>query len=573
MSITVSLKSIIGSMFGSVFRNTLMTDMTTIENEANRVAAIVKPTSIVLGAVERNTWPAAGSATVALTDVFANGQIGNLPAGNPDAGINTNAGVMLHRFKANGAIEVTADPVLNMDVATKQWVEARVGDYSLDSGAANAYVIALNPAIAAYTGNFSGSFKVANANTGNSTLNTGGGVVPLVSDVGGQLSNGDLVVGTIVTYQYILADNKAYITSFVTPQAISQAAADLRYIALSNSMLFEKAASVLPCFTKTAASSLSILAGTRFVVAGILVSFANDTAVVLPALSAGTNYAVYVCTDGTIRADISFVAPTGYTTANSRQVGGFHYGLIAPATTLAGGLFNTAGSPVGGGMVWIQSNVDDIAGINKFSIWDLRFRPASDPRGMVLVSGRTWVDIYLCSTDTEANGTSKYSTNIASGTVLPKVPTAFGGNGILTYSTLTWWEASELARANKKRLLLASEFYDAAFGVTENQSIDATVATYPTTLRNAGYTSKYGIEQASGHHYTWGVDSGGSATAWVANGGRGQSYNNSVARVLLGGSRSNGANSGSRCSYWGNGASNSIWSIGLRAACDHLQLA
>lgn len=106
-------------------------------------------------------------------------------------------------------------------------IEARAGDYSLDTGAANAYVIALNPAITAYAGNLSGSFKVANTNTGASTLNAGGGAVALVNDAGAALAPGDLVAGTIVAYQYSLADNKFYITVGVASQL------DARYAALA----------------------------------------------------------------------------------------------------------------------------------------------------------------------------------------------------------------------------------------------------------------------------------------------------------------------------------------------------
>lgn len=325
-----------------------------------------------------------------------------------------------------------------------------------------------------------------------------------------------------------------------------------------------------PAFTKTAAGTVSVKAGTSALVFGTKLTWAANTAVTMPTLTAGTDYAIYACQDGTICADASFTAPTGYTTANSRMIGGFHYGLVAPATTVAGGSFATTGS----GMVWVQSDVDNIAGINKYSLWDLKFRPAcSNPAGMVLVNNRTWVDIYLCSTDTAANGTSKAGTNIASGTVLPKIPAAFGGNGTTTYAAGDWWSFNEIARANGKRFMLASEFYDAAYGVTESQSIDATGSTYPATQRNAGYTSKYGIEQASGHHYTWGMDASGTTpTAWVTNGGRGQSYNNTTIRVVLGGSRSNGAYSGSRCTNFSSVTSNSYWNFGLRAACDHMQL-
>lgn len=349
--------------------------------------------------------------------------------------------------------------------------------------------------------------------------------------------------------------------------------------------LLYKADAFSPAFTKTGAGTLSVKAGTSAMVAGVMLSWAADTAITMPALTGGTDYTIYACADGSIRADASTSAPTGYTTANSRKIGGFHYGLVAAGTTVAGGSFATTGN----GMIWVQSNVDDIAGINKFSLWDVKFRPAcQNPAGMVLVNGRTWVDIYLCSTDTAANGTSKASTNIASGTVLPKIPAAFGGDGTVTYPTLNWWVANELARANQKRMMWEHEFVAAAFGVTENQSIDATASTYPTTVRNAGYTSKHGIEQASGHQWTWGHDSNfysevaSPAGSWKdvngnngAGTGRGQDYTfgtNGLSRVLLGGSRSYGANSGSRASGWYGYPWYSIWAVSLRAACDHMQL-
>lgn len=65
---------------------------------------------------------------------------------------------------------------------------------------------------------------------------------------------------------------------------------------------------------------------------------------------------------------------------------------------------------------------------------------------------------------------------------------------VATYPSLNWWVANELARANQKRLMWEHEFVEAAYGVTENQSIDATASTYPTTQRNAGYHVKFGIE-------------------------------------------------------------------------------
>jgi hypothetical protein len=417
---------------------------------------------------------------------------------------------------------------------------------------------------------------------------------------------------------------------------------------------FEKADANTVAFTKTAAATLSVKAGTGAQVNGHYVSFVAATAVIMPALVAGSDYAVYVCDDGTIRADSNWSAPTGYTTTNSRKVGGFHYGLVtaglsatiangfnitasatrngttASASKVITGLASTAdlmaGMCVSGtgigvdsiidtvdsvsqvtltvnstaaatvsltfkntGMVWTQADVDAIAGINVWSLWDLKFRPLADPRGMVLVNGRFWVDIYLCSTDTAANGTSKYNTNIASFTVLPKIPAAFGGDGTVTYPSLNWWVANELAGSNKKRLMWESEFVQAAFGVIENHSLDTTASTYPTTTRCAGYTSKWGIEQAAGVEWTWGQDSnfygevaspvytyksftGNSGAIGSERGQAGTFGTYGLVRVLLGGTRTLGVISGSRASNWNNYPWYSGWGVGLRAASDHLIL-
>lgn len=345
-------------------------------------------------------------------------------------------------------------------------------------------------------------------------------------------------------------------------------------VSAGDAYAFNKADWTTPAFTKTGASTLSVKAGASAMVAGINVPWPVATAVTMPALTGGTDYAIYVCADGSLRADSNWSAPTGYTTANSRKIGGFHYGLVAAGTTVAGGSFNAAGSPTTGGMVWTHGDVDKIAGIDEFSIWDLKYRPSCpDPRGFSRIGNMGWLANYICSTDPDTNGISKAGTNIASGTVLPKVPLAMGGNGVMTYPSLNWWVANEIARSFGCRLPTEAEFVMAAFGVTEGQSIDATASTYPVTQRNPGYTSRYGIEQAAGVHYIWGQDSAGSASAWVANGGRGQSFNSSVVRVLLGGARAGGSYSGSRCSYWSSVSSNSAWNIGLRAAADHVQLA
>lgn len=340
-----------------------------------------------------------------------------------------------------------------------------------------------------------------------------------------------------------------------------------------------KADSTTPCFTKTGAQTISIKAKTGIMVDKSPIYFHTDTAVVMPTLTTGTDYAIYVCKDGTVRADANFTAPTGYTTTNSKQAGGFHYGAVSPTETVAGGSFATTGN----GMIWTQGDVDKLKGINQFSIWDLKFRPAcSDPRGMTLVANRFWVDIYFCNTNPEVNGTSKYNSDVASGTVLPKKPTMFGGNGTATYANLNGWTANELARAFGKRFMKESEFVVATFGVTEDQSLGGAASTITNAIRQAGYTSKWGLEQATGHHWTWGEDTSirptYAADAWGwqdVNGDRGQRYLiNSLgeSRILLGGVRADAALSGSRAADWSNYPWSSHWSIGLRAACDHLQI-
>lgn len=370
-------------------------------------------------------------------------------------------------------------------------------------------------------------------------------------------------------FQAIAADMKAIYSVLAGKAAVS----DL------DPQLFYKVDPYSPAFAKTSANTLSIKAGTGVMVAGVKVEWEFDTAIILPTLTPGTDYAIYACTDGSIRADADWWAPTGYDSANSRKVGGFHYGLVAPGTTPADGGFNTATSAPLISMVWTQTDVDHLAGINVFSLWDVKYRPTClDPRGMVCVAGSFWVDIYFCSTDHLTNGTSKYLTDVANGgTVLPKIPLTFGGDGTNTYTTFSWFEAVEIARSHGKRLLSYPEFAAVAFGVTENQSLGGNSAILPATTREAGYTSKWGVEQATGHLWVWGDSvhgvAGSASTASpdvYAGVGRGQTYGTPYA-ALFGGARDYEEYSGSRASRWAHTPWSSIWNVGMRAACGHLQ--
>ena len=323
--------------------------------------------------------------------------------------------------------------------------------------------------------------------------------------------------------------------------------------------LFAKADVNSCVLTATGTGTVSIKASTYIDVNGTLVTFPTQTAVTMPTLTAGTDYFVYVSTAGAIQAVAATGAwptPVASPPANSRLIGGFHY---AP-----------------GGNAIAQSGGDTTPAVNPYSLWDLKWRPASpDPRGMTLVANKFWTDIYLLNQSPDTQGTSKYNVAIADGatggTTTAIIPSAFGGDGSTRYSLQDWWSTSECLGAYGKRLPTYGEFSQLAYGTTENSSIGTDQG---STILNAAYTSKWGVMQAAGVMWVWGHDFGGpyAAASWSnTNGGRGQVYNQPYA-VLLGGYWSGGANAGSRASDWSGAPSGSYGSLGGRGVCDHLNL-
>lgn len=325
------------------------------------------------------------------------------------------------------------------------------------------------------------------------------------------------------------------------------------YQALTRSLFF-KADSSTVAFTKTAAGTVSIKAGTIVATPNATLTFASATAVTMCSLSAGTDYAIYACDDGALHADASFSYPSGYSASNSRKIGGFHYAPGGNAAAQAGG--------------------DTTPAINEYSLWDIKFRPVCpDPRGKALIAGGFWADIYLTGVDAITNGSSKYGVAYADGASPPKIPAAFGGNGSTAYSTFNWWEANEMASAFGMRLPTQQEFMALAYGVTE--------ATSEGTERHntglyAAYTSRWGIMQATGCLWIWGAMRANqvAATSWIPATGtaasRGSEYNAPNA-ALFGGNWNYETNSGSRCSYWNLTASASYNNFGLRLVCNHFQ--
>lgn len=335
-----------------------------------------------------------------------------------------------------------------------------------------------------------------------------------------------------------------------------------------------KANAASPCLVKTSATALAVKAGTHVKVGGAYVSFAAQTAVVMPAvLTPGEDYAVFVKPDGTASAVADpFFAPAVAPAPGAVKIGGFHYGLTAPGTTPVSGGFATTGfTNSGGNYPWTQARVDRIAGINEFSIWDLAHRSKGEQHGFAFdPQTKVWGAIYFCSPDHITNGISRYNTAAASGTVPPKIPFEYGGDGVAAYGRLSAYEALEILASHGCRLMTQEEFASGALGVTEGQSLGGAASTIPATKREPGYTSRLGWEQATGHIWTIGgplTSAGG--TAWTAGANRGQVYG-TAGLPLFGGVRGDAAHSGSRASAWGGVFWYSSWDIGVRAACDHL---
>ena len=353
--------------------------------------------------------------------------------------------------------------------------------------------------------------------------------------------------------------------------------------------LLTKADPWVPVILKTGAGSASVRAGTAVRVGTTVVLFGSDTAITTPAMTAGTDYAVFVSDAGAAQA-VAWTANTGTgptaPVGTWAWVGGFHYAPGANATA-----YNTGGNRT--------------PQINPYSCWDLKFRPkCPDPRGMVLVAGKFWCDIYITGVDHHLNGTSRHGVTIATGDVLPKLPAMFGGNGSTLVTQLDWYWSNELVDSHGKRMLKQVEFRTAAFGVIEQAAggrVNDPLQTGINFNNNGGgtnnderYTSIWGLNLSIANFYVWGQETMGHTYEGTYVGttqtapqitpnyhqayvGRARGYSPQLSApfqrgVLLGGST--GSNvigySGSGSVDWANAVQSNSGRISVRAAADHL---
>ena len=316
--------------------------------------------------------------------------------------------------------------------------------------------------------------------------------------------------------------------------------------------LFRKDDPLEVAWTKTGNGTAESQTAIYVEVNGTVLTIASGTTIDMPSLSAGTDYAIWAETDGSLQASSNHTTPPS---ANARKVGGFHY---APGSNASG-----------------TSGGDTTAQINEYSFWDLKFKPSCpDPRGMTLVADAFWSDIYLTGVDHHTNGTSKYNVTIADGSSPPKVPSKFGGNGSTTYGSYKWFEACELMVSHGKRLPTQREFMALAYGTEEETSVGSDPVSTAIAAADADHTSKWGVMQSTGCMWVWGDDRAGpyASAAWNDNlEDRGEEYNAPNA-ARFGGGWVSGADAGSRCSAWNNSVSVSNNTIGSRGVCDHLIL-
>lgn len=313
-------------------------------------------------------------------------------------------------------------------------------------------------------------------------------------------------------------------------------------------------------FTKTGADALSVKAGLSVLVATTMVSFATATAITMPSHTIGTDYYIYVCTDGTIRADANSSAPTGYNTGNSRKIGGYHYGRVRNTLT-----------------------VTDVATeIVPRSLWDLTYRPKCNPAGMVDVyyNGSLWADIYLAAVDSAITLTNGVVTAGTCKSVYNATPLS-GTEGLHGYNFI------ELAKNSGKRLLTLAESLAVAHGSpqgNDGDNLNAWSATTNSARTGTGQVARAvsfcGATDCVGNLWEW-LDEWSndySTLSWgwkntMSGQNVGQQYlpnSTGLIMYIAGGSWSIGVLAGSRALYVANAPWSVNTTIGSRFACDGL---
>ena len=262
---------------------------------------------------------------------------------------------------------------------------------------------------------------------------------------------------------------------------------------------------------------------------------------------AGKDIYVYATANGVILSPNSTV-PTGYTTTNSRKIGGFHCLCLSVGTI--------SGHPLTGFLT---------GDILPASIWDILFRSSGLQAGTVYSSAfDIWTMIYLRS------GTSS-STSSAFGATIT--------------DTRTWMDHTDDLVAVGMRHLWDAEFQVIAAGSNELTNIYGSADPVTTgghvDTASRRMISNIGCEDCCGVMYQWlqdqqykltgTPDTGDPAMAWYTlPGSKGSSYrqgSDGDIKLLAGGSWYSGSYCGSRCRYAGRARWYADSNISARGCC------
>lgn len=322
---------------------------------------------------------------------------------------------------------------------------------------------------------------------------------------------------------------------------------------------------------------------------------------------AGKDFYIYLChntsTTPLIKVSANATYPTGtnpntgiaYDGDNTRKVGGFHCfaamstpGTRANSTAYALGATILSGinwyrcsvagtsaaspptlgttidaSTTDGGVTWVCEPIHPASGylagdIIPTSVWDLKFRSASNNEGMAYVSrSDEWVDIYLPSGGL-TNTASVYNASYIDTT---------NWNAFVDYGS----------RANKK-LLRDSTFQIAASG--SNEKTNNAASAEPNTTGGHSDTagrraiSHYFIEDMCGILWQWldeqSFQPGSGVAGWKTTiGDKGDIYllaDNADVKLIAGGHWNGGSYCGSRSRHAGNYRWNANTAVGSRFA-------
>jgi microcystin-dependent protein len=97
-------------------------------------------------------------------------------------------------------------------------IEARVGDYVVAGGTANAITVVLDPVVTAYTAKTAFTFLATLSNTGAVTINAGGGAKALLRVDGADMQPSDVQAGGVYAVVYDVASTSFRVTEVVASQ-------------------------------------------------------------------------------------------------------------------------------------------------------------------------------------------------------------------------------------------------------------------------------------------------------------------------------------------------------------------